>query len=109
MKYFKLIDVCGLAIVSVATVYGAVVSSADALVLGGLTVLVYASMLFAPGFGGRLGAVIIIPLMILFTLLFVMHVGDVLAYGIVIAGTIRASVLLWLSVRKPSVVKKLDN
>ena len=103
MRYVKLIDTCGLAIVSMATVYGAVVSSADALVLGGLTVLVYASMLFAPGFGGRLGAAIIIPLMGVFALLFVMHVGEVLAYGIVMVGTIRAAILLWSNVRRPKV------
>ena len=102
MTRSKFMDTAGLAGVAAAVAYGAMVSSADALVLGGLVVAVYACVLFAPGLGGRAGAAILLSLMGLFALVFAVHVKEPLACMIVAGGAVRAGMLVLAYERKMS-------
>jgi hypothetical protein len=98
----KPFDVVGLAAISVATIHAAVLNNEGALLFGGFTILVYTCMLFFPGMGGRLGAIAIIPLMGLFTIAFVMLVGEVWSSIVMVIVSSRAGMLLLQDMRQPS-------
>ena len=102
MTVAKAVDASMLAAVSVATIYGAALSSANALVFGGLVVAVYACAVFAPGLGGRMGAAILLPLMALFTVVFAAHTGDLLVSVVLAGGAARAGMLVLADARRAS-------
>lgn len=95
MMYVKLADMAGLTAVSAAALYGAVVWSPYALVLGGFTAFAYGCMVLFPGLGGRVGAFLVIPLMALFSFVFALQSGELLASGVVAVGAGRVGMLMW--------------
>ena len=102
MTVVKFADASMLAAVSIAMIYGATLSSANALVFGGLVVVIYACAVFAPGLGGRVGAAILLPLMALFTVVFATHTGDLLVSIVLAGGATRAGMLVLACARRAS-------
>ena len=100
MQYIKLADMFGLVVVSGALLYGVVVWSPDALTLGGLTAFVYGCMVLCPGLGGRTGAILLIPLMALFSLVLAVQSGEFVVSIVVSAGSARAGMLMWADSRR---------
>ena len=100
MTAAKFVDASVLAAVSAATLYGAALSSANALVFGGLVVVVYACAIFSPGLGGRAGAAILLPLMALFVVVFAVHTGEPLVSAVVAGGAARAGMLVLAGARR---------
>ena len=105
MNRVRVADAFGLAIVSGAAIYGAVLTSGDAILLAGLTVLFYAGVVLFPGFGAKIWIVIFVPIMVLSTMLFTIHVMEWWLSAIVAAGTVRTVMLMVANTRRLGAVK----
>ena len=105
MNRVRIADVFGLATVSGSAIYGAVLTSGDAIMLAGLTILFYACVVLFPGFGAKIWVVIFVPIMVLSTIFFVIHVMEWWLSVIVAAGTIRVVILMVTNTRRFGAVK----
>lgn len=96
MNATRIIDIVGLSVAIVVTIYGAIFTPIEAFLLPGLTILFYAYMLLYPSeVNGKIW-IIIIPPMIIFLFLFVLlHLGETWILSVImIACTIRVVILI---------------